>query len=185
NLVPGRCDVPPSNGAPRNTTSYPSSASSSTRGTPRNVTSGPYIPRTMTSSGPTSPAMTAPFGKPRPGSRTIQGREPGPFGASVNLSRSARRLGHLRRLTREKPVQPARQPPVGLPEQLHHGRDQHQPHHGRVDQDGRGQPEADLLDRDVRGENEGQEDHHHDRRCGRDHPRGRGQPAPDGQRVVA
>src|ERR1700759_4971749 len=61
NLVPGRCEVPPSNGAPRNTTSYPSSASSSTRGTPRNVTSGPYIPRRMGSS---SPAMAAPFGKP-------------------------------------------------------------------------------------------------------------------------
>src|ERR1700688_2602476 len=59
NRVPGRCEVPPSNGAPRNTTSYPpsppdpgaaSSASSEVRSTPANVMSGPYIPRVISGS---------------------------------------------------------------------------------------------------------------------------------------
>ena len=43
--VPGRCEVPPSNGAPTMTTSAAARAagsSSDTRSTPRNVTSGPY-----------------------------------------------------------------------------------------------------------------------------------------------
>src|SRR3954470_4471654 len=44
NRVPGRCDVPPSNGAPTTTTSAAASAvasSRSTRSTPRKVMSGP------------------------------------------------------------------------------------------------------------------------------------------------
>src|ERR1035438_8932589 len=57
NRVPGRCEVPPSNGAPRNTTSYPppsgpgaASDSSEVRSTPANVMSGPYIPRVISGS---------------------------------------------------------------------------------------------------------------------------------------
>src|ERR1700704_4253644 len=46
NLAPGRCVVPPSNGAPTMTTSAPAYDSTSDRshgGTPRKVRSGPYI----------------------------------------------------------------------------------------------------------------------------------------------
>src|SRR5688572_17870770 len=46
NRVPGRCEVPPSNGAPTITTSAPRRASASARSarsTPRKVMSGPYI----------------------------------------------------------------------------------------------------------------------------------------------
>src|SRR5580693_6076316 len=46
NLAPGRCEVPPSNGAPMIMTSVPAQdagSSRSARGTPRNVASGPYI----------------------------------------------------------------------------------------------------------------------------------------------
>src|SRR5690348_10307536 len=44
--APGRCDVPPSNGAPTMTTSAPAKLSGSSTvhgGTPRNVMSGPYM----------------------------------------------------------------------------------------------------------------------------------------------
>ncbi len=44
NRVPGRWDVPPSNGAPSTTTSAPAMDAASVQvqdGTPRNVTSGP------------------------------------------------------------------------------------------------------------------------------------------------
>ncbi len=46
NRVPGRCDVPPSNGAPRMTTSASAHCAGESRsqgGTPRKVMSGPYI----------------------------------------------------------------------------------------------------------------------------------------------
>ena len=46
NRVPGRCEVPPSNGAPMITTSasaYVTGSSTVHGGTPRNVMSGPYI----------------------------------------------------------------------------------------------------------------------------------------------
>src|SRR5579872_6586707 len=54
NRAPGRCEVPPSNGAPMIMMSVPAQEGGSprsARGTPRNVASGPYIPpsRAMTS----------------------------------------------------------------------------------------------------------------------------------------
>ena len=45
NLAPGRCEVPPSNGAPMIMMSVPAQEGGSDRsalGTPRNVASGPY-----------------------------------------------------------------------------------------------------------------------------------------------
>src|SRR5580704_9304203 len=46
NLAPGRCEVPPSNGAPMMRMSVPAHEDGSARsagGTPRNVASGPYM----------------------------------------------------------------------------------------------------------------------------------------------
>src|SRR6266436_5757179 len=46
NLAPGRCEVPPSNGAPMMRMSVPAHDAGSARsagGTPRNVASGPYM----------------------------------------------------------------------------------------------------------------------------------------------
>src|SRR5690348_15856872 len=151
NLVPGRCEVPPSNGAPRNTTSYPSSASSSTRGTPRNVTSGPNNPRTMSPS--TSGMAQAPGRKTNRLSHHT-GASAAVVRCLVDLDRFWPGGGRRTRAGsgRVSPCQPARQPPVGHAYQLHHLRDEHQPDHGGVDQDGGSQPEADLLDRHARGE---------------------------------
>src|SRR5580700_9759435 len=55
NLAPGRCEVPPSNGAPMMRMSVPAHEAGSARsagGTPRNVASGPYMlpSRAMTTS---------------------------------------------------------------------------------------------------------------------------------------
>lgn len=52
NRVPGRCEVPPSNGAPTMTTSWRASASapSAVRGTPAKVKSGPYMEGTISGS---------------------------------------------------------------------------------------------------------------------------------------
>src|SRR5580693_3736341 len=50
NLAPGRCDVPPSNGAPMIIMSVPAQdagSARSARSTPRNVASGPYIPPSL------------------------------------------------------------------------------------------------------------------------------------------
>ena len=44
------------------------------------------------------------------------------------------------------------------------------PHHEGVEQDGRGEREADRLDERVRGEHEAREHADHDDRGGRDHP---------------
>src|SRR5258707_773503 len=60
NLAPGRCEVPPSNGAPMMRMSVPAHEAGSARsagGTPRNVASGPYMlpSRAMT----TSPSVRA------------------------------------------------------------------------------------------------------------------------------
>src|SRR5215469_13214492 len=50
NLAPGRCDVPPSNGAPMIMMSVPAHearSARSARATPRKVASGPYIPPSL------------------------------------------------------------------------------------------------------------------------------------------
>src|SRR5262249_23118690 len=70
NLAPGRCDVPPSNGAPMISTSAPAQepgSARSARGTPRNVTSGPYIPpsRGLLAPAPPPRAPLAPAPPPR------------------------------------------------------------------------------------------------------------------------
>src|ERR1700683_5607974 len=175
-------------------TSYPASESSSARGTPRNVTSGPNIPRTTSSEPSGSPAMS--FLLDHETGRCLA---PYRYAAAAGslLSAGHGRVGRLRPGRglvrtesvppgpRQQPVQPGRQPPVGFAEQFHYGRDQNQPDQGGVDQNRCGQAEPDLLDRDVRGEVEGQEHHPHDGRGGRDDPGGGGQAAPDRQPVVA
>src|SRR5262245_46638212 len=50
----------------------------------------------------------------------------------------------------QDPVEPARDPPVAVPEQLHRGRHQQEPDDGGVDQDGYGEPEAEQLHDPVR-----------------------------------
>src|SRR5215469_18756477 len=105
NRVPGRLVVPPSNGAPTNTTSYPSlSVSSVARGTPAKVMSGPYMARVISGSGMVS---------------RLQQRLGGLMAAQL------RRSGH-------HSSQPSRQPPVRLAQHLHHRRHEHEPDHGRV-----------------------------------------------------
>src|ERR1700722_3773785 len=68
NLAPGRCEVPPSNGAPMMRMSVPAHEAGSARsagGTPRNVASGPYMlpSRAMTTS-PSVRAGCCPAGDP-------------------------------------------------------------------------------------------------------------------------
>src|SRR6516165_12076142 len=108
NRVPGRCEVPPSNGAPTNTMSNPepgaATSSREVRGTPAKVMSGPYMPRVISGSGMVS--------------RLDQRLR---FGGSAQV----RDLHHL--------SQPGRQPPVRLPEHLHHRGHEHESHDGRAD----------------------------------------------------
>src|SRR5450432_2200832 len=141
NLVPGRCEVPPSNGAPMITTSAPAHDAASSRsaaGTPRKVTSGPYIPpirlmitllgtersararawpdvtpRQRPVPRPGRDTGRAPCTEPRPGPELLRGadRLPGHRG---------RGLVSVQRGLRQDPFQPPGQPPVGLAQQLHH-----------------------------------------------------------------
>ncbi len=65
-----------------------------------------------------------------------------------------------------QPLEPARQVPVPLAEQLHHGRQQHRANDGRVDQDRRREAEAHLLDVDLVQRHEDREHRdHHERRA--------------------
>jgi hypothetical protein len=57
-------------------------------------------------------------------------------------------------------------------EQLEHGGQQHAAHDERVEEHGDGEPEAELLQRPLVAEREGEEDADHDRRGRGDHPPG-------------
>src|ERR1700761_3893270 len=116
NRVPGRCEVPPSNGAPTNTMSSSGSSGSEVRGTPAKVMSGPYMEGVISGSGMVS---------------RLQQRLGGLVAAPL-------RSGH-------HSSQPPRHPPVRLAQHLHHGGHQDEPDDGRVDQHRDGEPEPDLL----------------------------------------
>ncbi len=70
NLAPGRCEVPPSNGAPMIMMSVPAQDGGSDRsaaGTPRNVASGPYRFPIRVIAGLRSPTLASPQAPPAPG----------------------------------------------------------------------------------------------------------------------
>ena len=77
----------------------------------------------------------------------------------------------------EEAAEPRGHPPVGLAEHVHHGRDQQQPHHGRVDEDRRRHADADHLEDHVGRGDERREHRDHDRRRRGDDPAGAGQAA--------
>src|SRR5262245_29318112 len=74
----------------------------------------------------------------------------------------------------EQPVQPARQPPVPVAEQLHRGGYQDDADDGGVDQHGAGQADAEHLDDRILAQHEGGEHADHDERRRCDHPGGGG-----------
>jgi hypothetical protein len=80
----------------------------------------------------------------------------------------------------EHVVEPARDPPVGAADELHHRRDEHHPHERRVGEDRRRQADAHQLENDIIAEQEGEEDGDHDGCCGRNHTRRLGEPGGDG-----
>src|SRR5215469_65795 len=70
---------------------------------------------------------------------------------------------------REQPIFPAGQPPVGVAEQVHRGRDEHGAQDERIEGDGCCEADTELGDVPLAGEREGQEYADHDRgRCGDD-----------------
>ena len=83
------------------------------------------------------------------------------------------------------PVQPPRQPPVGVAHQLHRRRDEDQAHDGRVERDRDRQPDADLLDLRDAGAGEDREHGDHDQRGAGDRLRAGLQALGDGPPVVA
>ena len=52
---------------------------------------------------------------------------------------------------RKSPLEPVRDPPVARAEQLHHGRDEHHPHDGRVEEDRRGEADPEQRVGHARG----------------------------------
>src|SRR5215207_6856574 len=88
-------------------------------------------------------------------------------------------LGGLHVKLGEDAVEPARQPPGFLAEELHDRRDQDRADDHGVDEDGGGEPEAEEFDDAVVADHEGGEDGGHDRRGGGDHASGQGEAAGD------
>ena len=70
-----------------------------------------------------------------------------------------------------QPLEPARQVPVGLAEQLHRGRQEHAADERGVDQDGERETDAHLLEIDERERDEHQEHSDHHERGARDRAR--------------
>ena len=93
------------------------------------------------------------------------------------------RRRRLQRRLRDEPVEPARQPPVALAQELHDGGHEHHAHDRRVDEDRRGQADADQLEEDLRAQREGAEDRDHDQRRRGDHARGAREPLRDRARA--
>ena len=72
-----------------------------------------------------------------------------------------------------QPLEPLRQVPVPVAEQLHARRQEDRPDDGRVDQDRRGEPDPELLeDHRLKGAEDGEHADHHDRRARHDPRRG-------------
>ena len=71
-------------------------------------------------------------------------------------------LGGLDVKTGQDPVQPCGQPPVGWPEQVHHGWHEDGADDVGVDEDGGGETEADLLDGHLAADDERREHQDHD-----------------------
>ena len=102
---------------------------------------------------PTRSTRCASPSAPSPPTRTSARRRRPPAtcrssGAGLSVSRAnlAGRLGlALDVEPREDAVEPVREPPVGLAQQLHGRRHQHHPHDGGIDEDGGGQAEAEQL----------------------------------------
>src|SRR5450756_1437425 len=85
---------------------------------------------------------------------------------------------------RHAPIDRARQPPVGPPEEVHHGRHEHGAQHEGVEEDCRRQPDAELGDHPLAAEDEGGEHADHDGGRGGDHAPRRGLPDHDGVAAV-
>src|ERR1019366_6569969 len=62
------------------------------------------------------------------------------------------------RQVRDHPIEPPREPPVGLAEEVHEGRDQHGSDDEGVDENGAGQADAELLDDDDFPKHEARKD---------------------------
>src|SRR5665648_111106 len=78
--------------------------------------------------------------------------------------------------SRKDPLEPSRHPPVGLADEHHSRRHQQHPHQSRIYENGHGQSQTYLLDRDIVAEDESGEYHHHDGRRRGDHPPRCGEP---------
>ena len=85
---------------------------------------------------------------------------------------------------RQDAIEPLRDPPVAVAEQLHRRRDEQHADHGGVDEHGDGQAEAEQLQLPVVAEHEGQEHAHHDQRRGGDDASRDRQAVGDGGGVV-
>ena len=134
------------------------------------------------------PARAFPTGTPeRSGSNDVPSRSPAPTSSSSG-SCGGTPAGGVRLAVdvelRQDPIEPLRQPPVAVAEQLHRGRHEEHADHGGVDQDRDGQPEAEQLDGPLVTEHEAGEHAHHDQGGGRDDPGGRGQAVGHGGGVV-
>src|ERR687892_261438 len=105
-------------------------------------------------------------------------------GSDSGLRRGRRRLDvrrglGLATLASGKPLEPARQVPVPLAEQLHRRRQQHGADDRGVDQDRRRQPDTELLEHQEREHPEDREDADHDDRGAGDDAGGRLDPVCD------
>ncbi len=82
------------------------------------------------------------------------------------------------------PLEPPREPPVAVSEQLHGRGHEHDADERRVDEDRRRETDPEELDHPDVAQHEASEDAHHDRRRRGDHASGRGQAVGDGEAVV-
>src|SRR5215208_8109961 len=78
-----------------------------------------------------------------------------------SLSAGLGRDGPLDVEAREELLEPVRNPPVAVAEELHDGRDEHHPHERGVQEDRRREADAEQLQEDVRRREEREEDDHH------------------------
>src|ERR1700704_21812 len=109
----------------------------------------------LSSTATSSPARSRRFAKCEP-------MKPAP---PVTRTRIARRLV---RGGRKPTAERAGQPPVPLAEQAHRRRDDQQPHERRIEQDRNTEARPQLLQRGRAGDDEGEEDGHHDESGARD-----------------
>src|SRR5215210_7216687 len=86
-------------------------------------------------------------GRLRCGSSAVAGMSP----ESLRPALRGTHAGGLDLEPRQHPLQPARDPPVAVAEQLHHGRHEHHPHERGVEEDRRREPDSEQLEEHVRG----------------------------------